>query len=211
VAAHLRDRAPAAPRLRGPGPGALVGPPRALPAVVRRGQHPGRERDDARAVLPPPAPPGDARIQEAAGRHVPKVAAAPSRRPSPGSRISRAGPSRRSSRTPAAGEGGARDSLLGKGLLRPGATTGRRTGSRTRRSSGSSSSTPSTRSASARSPPGTRGRASSGARRSPRTWEPGPGLPEARGDLQEDPAVRRPRRLRLARGRLPRPSQARTR
>ena len=36
-----RPGAAAAARLRGPGPRALLGPHRALPAVVRRGQHPG--------------------------------------------------------------------------------------------------------------------------------------------------------------------------
>ena len=37
-----RPRAAAAARLRGPGPGALVGAHRAVPHAVRRGQHPGR-------------------------------------------------------------------------------------------------------------------------------------------------------------------------
>ena len=42
VAAHVRPRLPAAARLRGPGSGAFLRPPRALPADVRRGQHAGR-------------------------------------------------------------------------------------------------------------------------------------------------------------------------
>ena len=45
-----RPRAAAAARLRGPGAGALERAPRALPAAVRRGQHAGREPDDARAA-----------------------------------------------------------------------------------------------------------------------------------------------------------------
>ena len=53
-------------RLRGPGPRALVGSHRALPHAVRRGQHPGRQRDDCGAVLPPAAPPGASRGPQAA-------------------------------------------------------------------------------------------------------------------------------------------------
>ena len=53
-----RPRAAPAARLRGPGPRALVGPHRALPHAVRRGQHPGLQRHDGGAVLPPAAPPG---------------------------------------------------------------------------------------------------------------------------------------------------------
>ena len=48
--------APAA-RLRGPGARALERAPGALPAALRRRQHADRERHDARAVLPPAAPP----------------------------------------------------------------------------------------------------------------------------------------------------------
>ena len=47
-----------APRLRGPGPGALLGPPRAVPHPVRRRQPAGRQRHHRGAVLPRPAPPG---------------------------------------------------------------------------------------------------------------------------------------------------------
>ena len=53
-----RTRAAAPPRLRGPGPRALVGPARALPRVVRAGQHPRRLPDHRRAVLPRAAAPG---------------------------------------------------------------------------------------------------------------------------------------------------------
>ena len=45
-------------RLRGPGAGALERPARALPRARRRRQHPDREPDDARAVLPRAAAPG---------------------------------------------------------------------------------------------------------------------------------------------------------
>ena len=45
-----RPRAAAAARLRGPGPRALVGAARALPADVRRGQHAGRELHHAGAT-----------------------------------------------------------------------------------------------------------------------------------------------------------------
>jgi 2-oxoglutarate dehydrogenase E1 component len=44
---------------------ALVGAPRALPAAVRRGEHDGRLPGDAGAVLPPAAPPGEARAAPA--------------------------------------------------------------------------------------------------------------------------------------------------
>ena len=68
----------AAPRLRGPGTGALLGPPRALPAAVRRGQHAGRATCTTpanyfHAAAPPDAP----RLPQAAGRVDAEVAAAP--------------------------------------------------------------------------------------------------------------------------------------
>ena len=77
---HLRHRPPAAARLRGPGPGALLRAPRALPAGLRRGQHPGRQPDDAGPVLSRPAPAGEAQLPQAAGHHGAQVAPAPSRR-----------------------------------------------------------------------------------------------------------------------------------
>ena len=46
----------------GQGPGALLGAPRALPAAVRRAQHPGVRALDAGAVLPPAAPADDAPV-----------------------------------------------------------------------------------------------------------------------------------------------------
>ena len=43
MAAHVRPGLPAAARLRGPGAGALLGPPRALSAALRRRQYAGRQ------------------------------------------------------------------------------------------------------------------------------------------------------------------------
>ena len=58
VGSDLRAGAAAAARVRGAGSRALQRPGRALPDAVRRGQHPGLQRHDRRAVLPPAAPPG---------------------------------------------------------------------------------------------------------------------------------------------------------
>ena len=69
--------AAAATRLRGLGTGALLRAARAIPAGCRRGKHPRREPDDARAVLPPAAPPGAHRQAAPARDHDPEVAAAP--------------------------------------------------------------------------------------------------------------------------------------
>ena len=66
----------APPRLRGPGPRALVGPHRAVPDPRRRGQHPGLQRHHRRAVLPPPAPPDASHGAQAADRVHAQVAAA---------------------------------------------------------------------------------------------------------------------------------------
>ena len=63
-------------RLRGPGARALVGPHRAVPHAVRRGQPAGLQRDDLGAVLPPAAPPDAARGAQAARRLHAQVAAA---------------------------------------------------------------------------------------------------------------------------------------
>ena len=57
VGAVVGPRAVAAARLRGPGPRAQLGPHRAVPHALRRGQHAGRQRHHGGAVLPPPAPP----------------------------------------------------------------------------------------------------------------------------------------------------------
>ena len=50
VGPAVRRRAAAAARLRGPGPRPLLGPDRALPAVLRAGQHDRRAADDAGAT-----------------------------------------------------------------------------------------------------------------------------------------------------------------
>ncbi len=63
--------------LRGPGPGAFVGPSRALSADVRRGQHAGRQLHDAGQLLPHPAPSAEARDPQAADPDDAEVAAAP--------------------------------------------------------------------------------------------------------------------------------------
>ena len=52
----------------GQGPEHSLGPHRALPHAVRRGQHPGGQRHDRGAVLPPAAPPGAPRRAQAARR-----------------------------------------------------------------------------------------------------------------------------------------------
>jgi hypothetical protein len=69
-------------RLRGPGPGALLGPHRTVPDAVRRGQHAGRLSVDRRAVLPPPAAADGATGAQAAHRLHAQVTA-PGRRPGP--------------------------------------------------------------------------------------------------------------------------------
>ncbi|MGX1314421.1 2-oxoglutarate decarboxylase [Streptomyces calvus] len=69
---------PAPPaRLRGPGPGPLLGPPGAVPAAVRAEQHDGRDADVAVELLPPPAVAGAQPAPQAAGRLHAEVDAAP--------------------------------------------------------------------------------------------------------------------------------------
>src|SRR3989449_1732892 len=60
VGADLAPHAATAAWLRGSGPGALERPDRAVPRARRGREHPHRELHDARAVLPPVAPPGTA-------------------------------------------------------------------------------------------------------------------------------------------------------
>ena len=76
-----RPRAAAPPRLRGPGPGALLGPARTLPRAVRGGQHPRRLPHHRRAVLPRAAPPGARPDPQAAGRDDAEALPAHARRP----------------------------------------------------------------------------------------------------------------------------------
>ena len=61
----------------GSGPGALERPDRALPRARRRGQHPHRQPDHRRPVLPPAAPPGADPQAAAADRLHPEGPAAP--------------------------------------------------------------------------------------------------------------------------------------
>ena len=60
MAAAQRHRAAAAARLRGPGAGTFQRARGAVPPIVRGGQHPGVQPDDARAVFPRPAAADDA-------------------------------------------------------------------------------------------------------------------------------------------------------
>ena len=88
VAAHERPRDAAAARLRGAGAGAQLGPSRALPAALGRGQLAGRRADDAGQLLPRAAPPDAPHLPQAAGRDDAEVAAAPQGVPSRPWRIS---------------------------------------------------------------------------------------------------------------------------
>ena len=174
----------AAARLRGAGAGAFLGPPRALPAAVRRGQHAGRELHDAGELLPHPAPADAARLPQAADPDDAEVAAAPQARAcracrsSPTARPSTAssGTTRSPGATPSSSRrraDPARRAVLGQGLFRP--LRGAREARRRRRR-------PDARRAALSVPAEGAGAAScrasatptwSGARRSRRTWAPG--------------------------------------
>ena len=132
VAAHVGPRLPAAARLRGPGSGAFLGAPRALPAAVRRRQHAGRQLHDAGELLPHPAPPAAARVPQAADPDDAEVAAAPqargvdARRAGAGHDLPSPAVGRRAERSKAENDQarpGRRDpprrAVLGQGLLRP--------------------------------------------------------------------------------------------
>ena len=69
VAADERPDDAAAARLRGPGSGALLRPPGALPAALRRGQHAGRQLHHAGQLFPHPAPPDAPAVPQAADHH----------------------------------------------------------------------------------------------------------------------------------------------
>ena len=75
VGPDLAAHPAAAPRLRGLGSRALLGPARALPAAGRRGQHPGGQLHDPGPVLPPTPPAGPDRQAAATGDHDPEEAA----------------------------------------------------------------------------------------------------------------------------------------
>ena len=66
----LRPGHAAAAWLRRPGPGALIGPPRALHATVRRTQHSGLRTDDTGPDLPPVAKTDGTAVPAPADRHV---------------------------------------------------------------------------------------------------------------------------------------------
>ena len=113
----------AAARLRRPGSGALVGPHRALPAAVRRPQHPGGPADLGRADFPPAASPDDPPVPQAAGHlHAQVPAAQQGCRLAPDRSGRRQLPpgDRRGRRVDQGRFGQARAGLLGQGLLRPG-------------------------------------------------------------------------------------------
>ena len=74
----VRTHAVPAARLRRPGSGAFLGPARALPAALRRVQHPGVRAFDARADVPHAAPADAAAAAQAAHHHDAEEPAAPS-------------------------------------------------------------------------------------------------------------------------------------
>ena len=76
VGPRQRHHADAAARLRRPGPGALLGAPRALHAAVGRQQHAGRAADHGQPDLPRAAPADGAHVPQAADHHDAEVAAA---------------------------------------------------------------------------------------------------------------------------------------
>ena len=68
VGPAVQRRAAAAARLRGPGPGPLLRPGRAVPVPVRAGQHDGRDAVHPGQLLPPAALAGALRPAQAADR-----------------------------------------------------------------------------------------------------------------------------------------------
>jgi hypothetical protein len=102
VGAAFVGRAAAPPRLRRPRTGPLVGPHRALPAVVRRGQHDDRLPLDPGVPLPPVAPSGLRPPASPAHRVRPQVDAAAQGRRRRCRRTSRPAASARCCPTPVA-------------------------------------------------------------------------------------------------------------
>ncbi len=77
MAAHVGPCHAAAPRLRGAGAGAFLGPARAVLADVRRGQLDRGQLHHAGQLLPHPAPPDAPQLPQAAGADDAQIAAAP--------------------------------------------------------------------------------------------------------------------------------------
>ncbi|KAF0121592.1 MAG: 2-oxoglutarate dehydrogenase E1 component [Xanthobacteraceae bacterium] len=117
--------------LRLSGLGALLRPPRALPADVRRGQHAGRQLHDAGQLLPHPAPAAEARDSQAPDPDDAEVAAPPQAGGLPARRarhrhlvppcvVGRCpGPARAGNQARRRQEDPARGVVLWQGLLRP--------------------------------------------------------------------------------------------
>ena len=80
MAARERARYAASPWFRRAGAGTQLGEARAVPAALRRGQHPGRQLHDARELLPYPSAADAPRLPQAAGVDDTKVAAPPQAR-----------------------------------------------------------------------------------------------------------------------------------
>ena len=182
-----RPRHAAAARLRGPGAGALVGPPGALSAALRRGQSAGRQLLDPGQLLPRPAPPDAARVPQAADPDDAQVAAAaqegglePGRHgrglvlPPGAARRRRARAATPRSRLAPGRRDPPRRALLGQGLLRPARRA--REARRRRRLSAAPGAVLSLADEVADAPswPGSRTPSWSGARKSRRTWAAGP-------------------------------------
>ncbi len=141
----LRTHSVPSARLRGTGPGALLGPARALPADVRREQHVGVRALDARADVPHAASADAARFPQAAHRHDAEEPVAPQAvglgARGPHARLLPGG--HRRDRRPAGRRGQARGVLLRQGLLRPArGATGRRSSRRGHRAARAALSVP---------------------------------------------------------------------
>src|SRR6202044_4206837 len=80
MAAHVGAGVSVAARLRRTGAGAFFGPPRTLPADVRRGQYAGRQLHDAGELFSHPAPSAQPRLPQAADPDDAEIAVAPQAR-----------------------------------------------------------------------------------------------------------------------------------
>ena len=175
VGPDLRRHPAAAARLRGPGPGPLLGPHRALPPAVRAEQHDGRHADAPVELLPPAAVAGAQPAPQAAGRLHPEVDAAPEGRGVEGGGVhhGRLPPGHRRRRRSTRPRSARSSSAPARSTTtwRP---SGRSAAPRTRRSSASSGCTRCRVPSSRRRSPSTRTpRSTCGPRRSRRTRVPG--------------------------------------